>query len=119
MAEVAFTHVPAYVGAGVYRTIWAGLSSTDVSGVALTRPALSDRSVQVTGTPAGCTITLQGCNEEVPTNWETLHDSVGDPIALTAGGLRFITENTNHIRPLITGATGSTDITVIVVGRAT
>ena len=119
MATVNHIHVPTYVGASSYRTTWSSLTTSNTDGQPLSIPAMSDRSVQITGTPSGCTVIMQGSNEETPVTWATLHDAGGNVITSTVAGVFFIAENTNHIRPLISGGDGSTDINVIVLGRAT
>jgi hypothetical protein len=66
----------------------------------------ADRSVQVTGTFGGATITLEGSNDG--TNYVTLRDPQGVALSFTAAGLKQVMETTLYVRASITGGAGST-----------
>ena len=67
-------------------------------------------SVQVIGTIAGSTVTVQGSNDG--TNWATLKDTQGADIALTAVGLKTVVDRPVFMRAIISGGTAA-DMTVI------
>lgn len=85
------------------------------TGAAAIMNRWSDKTVHVTGTFAGATITIQGSNDNV--NWLTLNDTAGTPVALTfaATGMKVILENPIYIRAISSGGAG-TAVTVIIAG---
>jgi hypothetical protein len=103
-----------WVAKGVHQTQWPNMGNAD-TGTAQSAGALSDKSVQVEGTFAAATVTIQGSNDGV--NWETLRDPAGVALTFTAVGQKQILENTRYQRPVTTGGAGST-ITVTIVERS-
>lgn len=99
---------------GDFIAAWSGLTKTtdDVGNALHLDPRIfgaTDRSIQITGTTGvGGTIVIQGSNQVVPTNWDTLTDAAGDPLSFTAVGLRQILEATAWIRPAVTAGDGNT-----------
>lgn len=83
-------------------------------------PGLADRSVAVTGTFGGATVTLQGSNDG--TNWFTLKDPLGNNLTWTSStattGLKQIGEITLYLRPITAGGTG-TSVVVTVLASST
>ena len=75
---------------------------------------IGDRSVQVSGTFDGATITLQGSNDGV--TYVDLLDHLGNAISITADAIVQIGELTRFLKPVITGGT-TVDLDVTVVGR--
>jgi len=95
-----------------YRNIKAGDTCIPVNLARYT-----DRSVQVTGTYDGATIEIQGTCEN-DTNYAVLTDSGGLDLRYTSGvKSKFITEGTPFIKPVISGGTVDTDLTVTVFCR--
>lgn len=101
---------------------WTGLLQGD-DGAAYAPHDYPDRTVQVTGTFGGATVTIQGSNDPTatdaspPTAWFTLTDQTGGALVFTAAGGRLIVEATRWIRPLVTGGDGTTSVTADVVAR--
>ena len=77
----------------------------------------ADRSIQVSGTFGGATVTIQGSNEPSPTSGPTLTDLGGTSLSFTSAGLRSIAEGARQVRPVVTGGDGTTAITVRMVAR--
>jgi hypothetical protein len=98
---------------------WANLTNAGPdSGQPVQRPALVDRSVQVTGTfGSGGTVVFEGSNDGV--NYSTLSNPQGNAISVTSAGLSQVTEATAWMRPRITGGDGTTSLTVTVCARRT
>jgi len=96
---------------------WA-LTQADATGEAGSNAGAADRTVQVFGTFATASVTMQGSNEAIPVNWQTLHDMGGLDLIFTVAGMRTISENPLHIRPLLTGGDGTTAITVNLLSRS-
>lgn len=86
---------------------WANLASGD-DGFPVGPYPGADRSVQVTGTFGGSTVTLQGSNDLTsPTNWFTLSDPQGNPLTWTSSRLEQISEYPLWMRPVVVGGTGT------------
>jgi hypothetical protein len=98
---------------------WANLTNGGPdSGQPVQRPALVDRSVQVTGTfGAAGTVVFEGSNDGV--NYYTLTNPLGTAISVTAAGITQVTETSAWMRPRITGGDGTTSLTVTVCARRT
>ena len=111
----------AAIAKGAYRVTWSGLgvaSSAD-SGAAVIIPGRYDSvQIQVLGTFAGATITIEGSNDG-GTTWATLNDSRGEGNAMTftSADLRKLNEASLAIRPTITAGSAS-DLSVVAVIRA-
>lgn len=97
-----------------WRFAWQGITSADVDCEPVAIPHLSDRSVEVTGTFGGATVTIKGGASGTDF---TLTDPQGNPLVFTAAGFKAIMENTWDVVPVITGATGTTDLTVAIVAK--
>jgi hypothetical protein len=96
------------------------LTTGDPNGDPLEAPGKADRSVQVRGAFGTGTFVLQGSNvvnPSVAADWATLNDHFGTPISVTAVGIYGIAEITRHIRPIVTGADGATDLDVDILLR--
>ena len=106
---------------GAYRVTWSGLgvaSSAD-SGAGVIVPGRYDSiQIQVLGTFAGATITIEGSNDG-GTTWATLNDSRGEGNAMTftAADLRKLNETPNQIRPTISAGSAS-NLSVVAILRA-
>jgi hypothetical protein len=98
---------------------WANLTDGGPdSGQPVQRPALVDRTVQVTGTfGSGGTVVFEGSNDGV--NYYTLTNPLGTAISVTAAGISQVMEATAWMRPRITAGDGTTSLTVTVCARRT
>lgn len=76
-----------------------------------------DRSIEVSGTFGGATVTLQGSNAPTPAAGYTLTDPLGAALSFTSAGLRNVAEGARQVRPLVTGGDGTTSLTVRMVAR--
>ncbi len=66
----------------------------------------ADKTVHIFGDfGSGGTLTLQGSNDPLKTDWATLHDLSGGDIVVTANAIEMLAENPRFIRPTLTGAT--------------
>lgn len=110
MATIAFLATNSGGTAQGKRAMWpapgASFAAGD-DGAPIDFADVPDVSVQVIGTLGGATVTIQGSNEDTPTNWATLTAPGGLPLSFTATGLLQVLENTRWIRPLVTGGTPS------------
>lgn len=97
---------------------WENLLTADGVGEPATAPGGADASVHVFGAFNGASVTIEGSNELVPTDWQPLSDHIGDLLTFTSTGLRAIAENTLHVRPVLTGG-ASSDVTVLILRRKT
>ena len=97
---------------GVITFLWETITSTNSDGQAVRVPSHTDKTVQVTGTFNGATLTLQGSNDG--TTWADLTDQAGSDLDFTAAGLAVIAENPIWIRPAQTNGS-LTDVDVFLV----
>jgi hypothetical protein len=107
---------------GCFRVTWSGLgvaSSADSGSTVIVPSAYDSVSIQVIGTFAGATITIEGSNNG-GTTWATLNDSRGEGNAMTftSADLRKLNEVPQMIRPTITSGSAS-NLSVIAIIRAT
>lgn len=84
--------------------VWASMGNAD-TGTAVDYNHFLDRSIQVTGTFGGATVTVQGSNDG--TNFATLSDYQGNLLTLTAAGLKPIAEGVRYIRVITSGGSGT------------
>lgn len=96
----------------VVTATWAALDNTDGVGSAWQPKRYTDMTCQVLGTFDTGTIVLQGSNDGI--NWITLTDPAGTAISFTAAALVTVMEAPVYIRPSVSGATATDDITMIV-----
>jgi len=94
---------------------WAALATEEI-GDSARMGQRSDKAVQVSGTFAAESVTLQGSMDG--TAWVALTDYAGDPLTFTVAGMRQIAENPLFIRPLETGGgDGTTSLKIVIGGR--
>ncbi len=112
--------VGTWISKGVYRTVWSGITGSDTVVNAENGARLPDKSVYVTGTFGSASIvTLKGSNLATAdvTEFVDVVDPQGNPISFSAQGIEQILENPLRIRPYVSGSTGGTSITVIMLSR--
>ena len=117
MATIAAT-VDATFTENATKVTWTSLVAASLNGEPIPEnwSDFSDRSVQVIGTFGGATVTMQGSNDG-GTTWNTLNDAFGTALTFTAGGIKQVTEVCGHMRPLVSSASGTTDLTVLCIAR--
>jgi len=96
---------------------WTGLLNTDTGQPYEFASKYPDKSVQVYGTfGASPHCFIEGTNELVdgsPANYQTLNDPSSAALDIVAAKVEQILENTNLIRPRVTGD-GTTSLTVLL-----
>lgn len=90
-----------YVAKGVLVTTWNFTGSE--TGDPEVAPQFPVKSVQVTGTFNGATITIEGSNDGV--TYAPLSDVTGTALTFTANGVEKISENTRYVRPRVSTGT--------------
>jgi len=96
---------------------WADMANGDV-GAPTKFTQFADRSMQVEGTfGAGGSVAAEGSNDG--SNYRALTDPQGVTIAVTANGIKAITEAVVNIRPHVTAGDGTTSVTVTMYLRRT
>lgn len=99
----------------VVKVVWAACANGD-SGDPVSLIQFSDRSVQVSGTlGAGGTMVIEGSNDG--TTYYTLNDTFGNPLSITALGLKGIAEIVAYIRPRVTAGDGTTSLVATLICR--
>ena len=101
------------VAKGVYKHTWTSLASGDGGAVADVA-GHEIMSVQVEGTFASGTTTIQGTNDK--SNYATVTDLNGNNLAFTAAGLDSIQQSVLGVRPS-NSSTASMAINVTVISR--
>lgn len=91
--------------------LWT-LANADTGNAAIMN-RFADRTVAVTGTFGGATVTVEGSNDKV--NWFTLNDNAGAALTFTAAGMKLILENPVYVRAKTAGGAG-TAVSVIIAG---
>jgi hypothetical protein len=92
---------------------WAGLTS-GADGDQLDQSQYTDKSVQVSGVfGVGGTLQLLGSNDGV--NWNLLTDPQGNALNITGASIKFISEATHYIKPLVVGGDGTTLLIVTIL----
>lgn len=114
MATVAPTFTQ--LGADAIKAVWV-LDNTDADGAPLGKHFVdyADRTVSVDGTFGSATIAIQGSADG--SNWASLTNPIGAPIALTAASSTIISEVPLKTRPVLTGGAGSTINVTVVLRR--
>lgn len=91
--------------------VWTGVTEADTC-VAVSFPDLTDRSVHVSGTFGGASVAIQGSNNN-GASFVAMNDPGGTVIAITSEKIKAILENSEQIKPAITG--GSSQALVISI----
>jgi hypothetical protein len=91
---------------------WLNLAEGD-QGDALAFGQYTDRSVQVIGALGGATLVVEGSLNGL--DWATLTDPQGNDLTITTPKIEMITEATVYIRPRVSGGSGVTDVTVLML----
>ena len=107
-----------WVEKGVHKTTWDGLTASGDTVGAQGGAALPDKTVYITGTMNSAVVTIKGSNNTATGPYVPLVDPQGNSIAFTATTqIETILENPLHIKPFVSGATGGTDVDVIMISR--
>lgn len=120
MATVSGIKTP--TAGATHHIIWETMTETNNVGAARSIPGASDVSVEIIGTIGGATLLIEGSNVLSPSvdgDWVTLHDENGDLLSFTIVDIgHALSENMLHIRPRLTGGSG-TDVDVLMLFRGT
>lgn len=95
-------------------TTWSPLAADD-DGAPVRLAVYSDRSIQVSGTFGGASVTIGGSNDGE--TYHALTDPNGETLALTTGALRTIVELPIFLKPRVFGGDGTTNLKVVLSGR--
>jgi len=109
---------------GAVRVTWANIKNGDTVEPAKV-PARPDKTAHIFGTPNGATTKLQGSSDPLvqsnpgSANFVNLKSLDGVEISITdfttQANMPVILEAPEWIKPLITGAGASTDITIVLI----
>ncbi len=98
------------------RTIkWTGLNQTGDTGAKINCVMYPYKTVHVTGTFDGATVTIRGSNMIDDPTWVTLNDNGGSALTFTSAAVKTIRENTYWISPILTGGGAATDLEVYLL----
>lgn len=86
-----------------FRVVWTPVTEAD-SCAAVRYPGHSDKSIQAIGTFGSGSVALHGSNDG-GTTYAALNAPSGSAIALTTASIKAVLENTEYIKPVITGGT--------------
>ena len=115
MATVApVTSYPFETSLDVAVTTWSALLAGD-DGEPVRLAVFSDRSVQVSGTFGGASVTIGGSNDGI--TYHALTDTAGGSLSVAAACLKQIVELPVWIKPRVFGGDGTTTLTVTMAGR--
>ena len=81
-------------------------------------PRYSDKSVHIFGVWGGATVTMKGGNDPALTQYEDMYDP--SDVVITQSAARkpwIIFPNVLSVKPEITGGDGTTNLTIVIVGR--
>lgn len=102
-----------WIARGVHKTAWNNLTGSGDTLLPQTSPNLPDKTVSVDGTFASAVVTIQGSNDGIA--YSTLNDPTGAALTFTADAIKQVLENPAFIRGVASGATGGTDVNIIMV----
>lgn len=101
---------------GVKFFSWGPLTSTDLDGAWLMVGQYADISMHIYGTYGTATLVIQGSNEfGTPASPATLTDQSDNALSFTSASgnkVETIMQSALQIRPVVTGADGTTSLTV-------
>ncbi|KKK57679.1 hypothetical protein LCGC14_3052050 [marine sediment metagenome] len=113
--------VPTKLSRGSHKWVWETLLNGDTGGPLDPDgggSTFADKTVHVKGTfGVGGNVIIEGSNDGV--TWVTLTDPQGTALnTITTETLEAILENPLYIRPRVSAGDGTTDLDVILAGRA-
>lgn len=104
MAVIKPTVTDVGIGNGSCKlVVWSTVTEADTCAP-VSYPDLTDRSIHVYGTFGGSSTAVQGSNNG-GASFAALNDTGGTVIAITAEKIKAILENSQQIKPVITGGT--------------
>lgn len=96
------------------RIVWTPVTENDTC-VAVQMAQYADKSIQALGTFGGATVALHGSNDNNVT-YAALNTPASAAIGMTVAGIKAVLENTEYVKPVITGGTGQS-LTIAMVAR--
>lgn len=96
------------------RVVWTPVTEADTC-TPVSMPELSDKSVQVLGTFGGSTTAVHGSNDG-GTTYAALNDPTGTAIAITSAKIKAVLENTEYVKPVVTGGS-SQSLSIAMVAK--
>lgn len=111
---VPVTTFPFETSRDVAITTWDNMLAGD-DGEPVRLAVYSDRTIQVSGTFGGASVTIGGSNDGV--TYHALADAQGNALTLTSGALKAIIELPVYLKPRVFGGDGTTALKVVMSGR--
>lgn len=105
------------IGSGdgsIKRVVWTPVTEAD-SCAPVQLANFADKSIQALGTFGGATVALHGSNDGGVT-YAALNTPASVAIGLTAAGIKAVLENTEYVKPVMTGGTNQS-LTIALVAR--
>lgn len=112
--QAAVTNVSKGDGS-VKQILWSDLVSGNADGSKFAFVEWAERTIQVSGIWANATCTIQGSNDGI--TWFVLADREGTALQAGVDFLSEVEENPLYLRPLVTGATATTNLDVLLIAR--
>lgn len=108
------------VGLGVGNPLGFGAGATTVAGGGPNLAGYADKSIQVEGTfGAAGSVACEGTNDGNAAHFRALTDPSQVTIAITAAGIKSVTEAVIWVRPHVTAGDGTTSLTATMFFRKT
>lgn len=95
-----------------YKVTWTGVTENDTCAP-VSFPDHNDKSIQVLGTFGTTSVAIHGSNDG-GTTFAPLNDPTGTVIGISAAGIKAVLENTEQIKPVLTGGS-STSVTIAML----
>jgi len=108
--------VGTWIAKGVHRAIWETITTSGDTLNDFVGANLPDKTIQVNGTFASAVVTIKGSNDG--TTYDILLDADGNALQFTAtttSNAKLVRANPQRIKPTVSGATGGTDVDVILI----
>lgn len=112
-----YTDVSRAGGGTAVLVVWTPVTSAGSDTcVPAQLPALADKSIHVSGTFGGGTVTLGGSNNG-GSSYIGLTDPTQTAISITSEAIKAVLENTQLVKPVLTGGSG-TSLTISMLFRS-
>lgn len=101
------------ISGGAHALVWRNVKQGDTC-VPVQYVGGRDRTIQAVGVFGGATVTIEGSlDPDINTAaFNQLTDLFANNISYTANGIDAITELVTQVRPVVSGGSGTTDVTV-------
>lgn len=100
----------------LYRVTWSAINNNAALCTPVSLPGHADKSVQVFGIFGSASVAVHGSNDAGVT-YAALNDPTGTVIAITAAKIKAVLENTEFVRPVLTGGDATQNLNVVMLVR--